>query len=91
MRLQADWDLHERTDGHCQPAPDDDEQLQHALMVLGVGEKLNGDEFWRGSPQDRQCFHVDMSGRRTSRVRSCQPILSAGRPDFLKGSGGLAL
>jgi hypothetical protein len=26
-----------------------DEQLQHAMIVAGVGAKFNSDEFWRGS------------------------------------------
>ena len=32
-----------------QRAADHDEQLQHASIVAGVGAKINGDEFWRGS------------------------------------------
>jgi hypothetical protein len=30
-------------------ADDHDEQLQHAVIVAGVGAKFNSDEFWRGS------------------------------------------
>jgi hypothetical protein len=37
-------------ESHRQRAADHDEQLQHASIVAGVGTKINGDEFWRGSP-----------------------------------------
>jgi len=30
-------------------ADDHDQQLQHAVIVAGVGGKFNSDEFWRGS------------------------------------------
>jgi hypothetical protein len=30
-------------------ADDHDEQLQHAVIVAGLGEKFNSDEFWRWS------------------------------------------
>jgi hypothetical protein len=31
-------------------ADDHDEQLQHAVIVAGVGARFNADEFWRCSP-----------------------------------------
>ena len=31
-------------------ADDHDEQLQHAVIVVGVGAKFNSDEFWRVTP-----------------------------------------
>jgi hypothetical protein len=34
-------------------ADDHDEQLQHAVIVAGVGAKFNSDEFWRWSGRRR--------------------------------------
>ena len=33
----------------CKGANDHDDQLQHAVIVAGVGAKFNSDEFWRWS------------------------------------------
>jgi hypothetical protein len=41
------------TERQRQRAADHDEQLQHASIVSGVGPKINGDEFWRGSTPRR--------------------------------------
>jgi hypothetical protein len=44
-------------------AGDRDEQLQHTSIAAGVGAKINGDEFWRGSVVVRR----DASSRKQSR------------------------
>ena len=39
-------------------ADDHDEQLQHAVIVVGVGAKFNSDEFWRWSGIDDARFQL---------------------------------
>ncbi|PYQ86060.1 MAG: hypothetical protein DMG02_26180 [Acidobacteria bacterium] len=38
-------------------ADDHDEQLQHAVIVVGVGAKFNSDEFWRWSGMTTRANH----------------------------------
>jgi hypothetical protein len=49
-------------------ADDHDEQLQHPVIVAGVGGKFDSDEFWRWSPVSRRMTAVSMCHISTARV-----------------------